>query len=65
MQQESRSTDASHERRHAWETLYDSATMRMVELMGGHEWIRWHADLINALWQPRSGKGFAFGDAAD
>ena len=30
-------------------TLDDISTARMVALFGGHEWLRWRADLVDAL----------------
>ena len=44
--------DRSRERRSAWDTLNDSTTVRLVALMGGHEWIRWRADFVGALSRP-------------
>jgi hypothetical protein len=64
MNQETEFKNRSNERRHAWDALYDSTTMRLVDLMGGHEWIRWRADLIDALSPQQRSKPFRHAHAA-
>ena len=42
----------------------DVSTARMVALFGGHEWLRWRADLVDALSPPRPRRPFAQEGAA-
>jgi hypothetical protein len=58
-------TEASQRHRSDEQRRFDDvSTARMVALFGGHEWLRWPADLLDALspaprWRPIAQKGAA------
>ena len=49
MDNEASTYPQSDEQPLAMSTLDDRASVRLVTLLGGHEWIRWRADLVDAL----------------